>query len=551
MGNQQHQPRANVLWNALPALAALAIGLFSLPTGLRLDDFAQGHHLSATLSGGGSSAWWDIFALASFEPGKRFSGAMPWWTVDGLHIRFFRPVAAASHLIDYALWPRAPWAMHAHSVAIHVVLTGLVTKLYRRFFSPRKAAVAALVFAVSVNHASAVTWIANRNALLAGVFSVATLLLFQDWSAGKWRGLLAIPCLITTLLCAEAGVVIFGFLIALPVPGETEPQSSSILRHRWSSLAVLLATATLWRLLYSHYGFGAVGSGAYIDPVRSPLLFLSLLPERLGWLVAMSLSPVRWLLEISLPISARIALGALFAATTASIVYAATLLENRRWIAAGLLSMVPLAASIPGERLLTISFIGICPAIAGAILLTSRTGIWRRVAGFTTVATHLLVSPTLFALNALSFQPSSPIGVHLGDIKSRNLVLISAPSVLNVTLLLEARATRAQPRAAFVWYLWVSENPEFRRVGCCTLEVGDPSGHGREYFAAFFRDQSTPLAPGQAVKTLGYDVTVVDTDVDGYATKARFDFRVPLEHSNLVFANWTGDDFERVSAKDL
>lgn len=550
MGSLQRLPRAN-LWSVLPALAALLVGLFSLPTGLRLDDFAQGHHLSATLSGESALAWWDIFALADFEPGKRFSGAMPWWTLDGLHIRFYRPVAAASHLIDYTLWPTAPWAMHAHSVAIHVCFTGLVTKLYRRFFSPRSAAIAAVVFAVSVNHASTVTWIANRNALLAGAFGVATLLLFQDWTAGKRRGLLAIPCLITTLLCAEAGVVIFGFLLALPLPRETEPQRSPPLHRRWVCIAVLLTAATLWRLLYSHYGFGAVGSGAYVDPVRSPLLFLSLLPERLGWLIAMSLSPVRWLLDTSLPVSARAALGVLFLTASASILYSAALSENRRWVAAGLLSMAPLAASIPGERLLTISFLGVCPAIASAILLTSRTGVWPRVAGSAAAATHLLVSPALFALNAFSFQPSSPVGLDLGDVKSRNLVLISAPSVLNVTLLLEARATRAQPRAAFVWYLWISENPKFRRVGCCTLEVEDPSGHGREYFAAFFRDQDTPLEAGQAIRTLGYDVTIADVDDDGYATKARFDFRVPLEHPSLVFANWTGDDFERIAAEDL
>ena len=63
--------------------------------------------------------------------------------------------------------------------------------------------------------------------------------------------------------------------------------------------------------------------------------------------------------------------------------------------------------------------------------------------------------------------------------------------------------------------------------------------------------QNTPLAPGQKIKTLGYDVTIADVDGDGYATKARFEFRAPLEHSNLVFADWTGEDFERVPAEDL
>lgn len=546
-----HQLRGKTLWNLIPVIAAFLIGLFSLPSGLRLDDFAQGHHLSATLSGTDTSAWWDIFALADFEPGKRFSGAMPWWTVDGLHIRFFRPVAAASHLIDYAMCPESPWAMHAHSVAVHVLFVALVTTLYRRYFSAKKAAIAALIFAVSMIHASSVTWIANRNALLAGVFGVTTLLLYQDWCAGKRRGLLAIPSLAAALLSAEAGIVIFGLLFAVPLPENARNKKQPLGHHRWFSAAVLVAVAVLWRLLYSHYGFGAMGSGAYIDPLHSPALFLSLLPERLTWLVAMSVSPIRPLLDDSLPISLRTALGVLFAVASASVLYSARLRENRRWLAGALLSMVPLAASIPGERLLTISFIGLCPAIGSAALLSLQPSLWTRLTGLATGATHLLVSPALFILNALSFQPANPIGQQLGDVKSRNLVLISAPSVLNVTLLLESRVTNKLPRPAFVWYLWISEAPKFRRLGCCTLEVEDPHGHGREYFAAFFRGQNTPLEPGQKIKTLGYDVTIADVDGDGYATKARFEFQAPLEHSNLVFADWTGEDFERVPAGNL
>jgi len=49
------------------------------------------------------------------------------------------------------------------------------------------------------------------------------------------------------------------------------------------------------------------------------------------------------------------------------------------------------------------------------------------------------------------------------------------------------------------------------------------------------------------IKTLGFDVSILKVADDGYATAARFDFRVPLEHPNLVFAEWTGADFQNVS----
>lgn len=536
------------VWSILPTLAALCIGLATVGSGLRVDDYLQGGHLKATIAGTNGSQWWDIYFLADFDAGKRFSGAMPWWTVDDLHIRFFRPLSAASHLLDQVAWPTRPWMMHVHSVGLHAVFVTLVAVLYRRYFSAKRAAIAAVVFAISVNHASTVTWIANRNALLAALFGVATLLLFHDGCAGKWRGLLAIPCLVAALLSAEAGIGVFGLLLVLPPPNRDSARSSQHSRRRWTLAFALVAVAITWRVLYSHYGFGAVGSGAYIDPIRSPSLFLAHLPERLGWLGAMSLAPVKLLVEHpSLSLAARLILGFFFMVVAASILRAALSPEHRWWAAGGLLAIVPLAASTPGERLLTIAFIGFCPAIAGSILRLQQPDVLNRVSGLATTAAHLAISPALFISYAVNFQPAHPLGFKLEDTKSRNLVLISAPSVLDVTHLLESRVVHGLPRPSFTWYLWTSENPTYRRRGCCSLELEDPDGHAREAYSAYFRSQESPLVAGQMVKTLGYDVEVIDVDRDGYATKARFNFRVPLEHTNLVFADWTGEDFQIVT----
>ncbi len=540
------KPTPAQMWIALPIVAALVVGLTTLSAGLRLDDYLHGGQLRATLAGTPKSAWWDIFFLADFDPGKRFSGAMPWWTVDGLHVRFFRPVAALSHLIDYAWWPRTAWVMHAHSVALHLIFVGLVAALYRRHFSAKQAAVAAVVFAVSVDHASTVTWIANRNALLAGIFSVATLLLYQDWCAGRLRGLLAAPCLVAALLSAEASVGIFGLLIALQLPKQLSTAQTDRRRRRWLAVGVLISLTVGWRLLYSRYGFGAVGSGAYVDPIRSPGLFLSVLPERLVTLGGMAVVPLRLLTGSELPAAARAALLLPFSVCAISVCVAAMRPQYRRWCASGVLALLPLVASIPVERLLTIAFIGLCPAIAAAVLGTLRPGRCRRLGGGATAVTHLLISPALFVGYALNFQPDPPLGLVLEGTKARNLVLISAPSVQDVTHLLESRFVNRLPRPAFIWYLWISDAPEVQRDGCCALEIEDPLGHGREPFSAFFREPATPLRRGQVIETLGFDVHVLEVGAEGYVTKARFDFRMPLEHPNLVFADWTGADFENV-----
>ncbi len=540
------RPRASFAWSVLPVVAALALGLTTLGSGLRLDDYLHGGQIRATLGGTSIAPWWDIFFLADFDPGKRFSGSMPWWTVDGLHVRFFRPVAALSHLLDHAAWPRTPWAMHAHSLAFHLIFVGLVTAAYRRYFCPKKAGVAALIFAISTNHASTVTWIANRNALLAGIFAVGTLLLYQDWCAGRRRGVLAVPCFVAALLSAEASLCIFGLLLALPLPQQNSGHGPPNRRRQVVSGAALILITVVWRLLYSHYGFGAVGSGAYVDPMRSPTLFLELLPERIASLLAMGLVPFRLLTRSDVSLLARGSLAVMFLVSAVAVLRVARAREHRFWALGGLLALLPLVASTPVERLLTIAFIGFCPAIASVILDGLRRGIWNRISGGATAITHLLVSPALFVAYALSFQPDPPLGLELQGTKSRNVVLISAPSVQDVTHLLESRFVNRLPRPAFIWYLWISESPRVRRDGCCALEIEDPSGHGREPFSEFFRDQESPLERGQTIKTLGFDVGVLEVDGTGYVTKARFDFRMPLEHPNLVFAHWTGEDFENV-----
>lgn len=531
------------LWLLLPLFAALVVGLTTLDSGLRLDDYLHGSQIRATFEGTSQSPWWDIFFLADFEPGKRFSGAMPWWTVDDLHIRLFRPLAAASHILDHRLWPEAAWAMHVQSVVIHIIFVGLVTLLYRRFYTVRVATVASFTFAISINHASTVTWIANRNALLAATFCVATLLLYQDWCGGKKRGLFAVPLLVAGLLCAEASVGIFGLLVFLPLPNQEHEQGVSSSR-RWGLLAALIVTTLVWRALYSHFGFGALNSGAYVDPVRSPMLFGSLLPERILTLSAMAVAPVRLVLGSELAEPLQRALTLLLVGCGFAVLRVGLTAPHRRWLAAGTVAILPLVASTPEERLLTIAFVGFCPAIATAILGAASSAWLSRVTGVIVGALHLVVSPALFVSYALHFQPEPPLGLELEGTKSRNLVLLSAPSVQNVTQLLESQYVNQLPRPAFVWYLWVSDSPTIRRDGCCAVVISDPRGHGREPFSEFWRDQQTPLEAGQEVKTLGFDVRVEDVSAEGYVTKARFDFRLPLEHPNLVFADWTSVDFE-------
>jgi hypothetical protein len=93
--------------------------------------------------------------------------------VDAAH-PYWRPLVAASYVLD-AQWQGArPLAYHATNVVLHAAASALVFSWLRRFAVGRRVALAgALVFAVHPALASAVAWIPGRNDSLLGVTALA------------------------------------------------------------------------------------------------------------------------------------------------------------------------------------------------------------------------------------------------------------------------------------------------------------------------------------------------------------------------------------------
>jgi len=94
-------------------------------------------------------------------------GAIPWWTLEGVRVAFFRPLSTLTHWLDYQLWPNSDGLMHAHNVLWYGGLCALVVVFYRRFLGHTPTAgLAALLFAGSVAHLSGLGSIAGRNVLI-------------------------------------------------------------------------------------------------------------------------------------------------------------------------------------------------------------------------------------------------------------------------------------------------------------------------------------------------------------------------------------------------
>ena len=182
-------------------------------------------------------------------------GAIPWWTLEGVRVAFFRPLSTLTHWLDYRLWPNSDGLMHAHSILWYGGLCALVVVFYRRFWGRTPTAgLAALLFAGSVGHLSGVASIAGRNVLIVAVFGLLTLMLHDWWRRdGRRAGALLAPfSLLLALLSAEAGVAVLAYLAAYAVflDRATWPR-------RLATLVPYGVVVVMWRLVYQHLGYGA------------------------------------------------------------------------------------------------------------------------------------------------------------------------------------------------------------------------------------------------------------------------------------------------------
>lgn len=194
-------------------------------------------------------------------------GALPWWTAESATVRMFRPLTGLTYWVDATLLAGSPLLIQIHSRIWFVAMCWGVWLLYRRNLEVVAAAVlATLLFVVDRNHLITLTWFAARNAYMALLFGVVTILLHERWREEGRRGSGAFACvsLACALLSAEAGLTVVGYL-----------GSYALLRdpHGWlrglMALAPTAAIVLAWAVFYRVSGYGAAGVDLYLDPGQS------------------------------------------------------------------------------------------------------------------------------------------------------------------------------------------------------------------------------------------------------------------------------------------
>jgi hypothetical protein len=477
-------------------------------------------------------------------------GLQPWWAAPGLKAAFLRPLAVATHLLDYALWPATPWAMHLHSLLwLGVGVLGAAA-LYRRLCgAPRAAALAILLFAVQDLHAGPALWIANRNALIALALSTAALLAHDRWrrEGAPGAAVLGVLAFAAALLAGEAALCCCAYLAAYAAFLDPAPRA-----RRLASLAPYVPVLAGWAAWYAAGGYGTAGSQAYIDPLSRD--FSAALAERLPALLAALWARLPCDAWVALPRAGQVALAGAGAVTTAGIAWLLlpalrASAQARFWAAGSTLALVPVAAGMPMERLLLAAGLGGAALLAEALaargwpalpLLGPRRFCFRAL-----IALHLGLAPVLLPLKVVAFGAFFGFFSRVADIApadaalvGQRLVWVNGESV-STGMLPVVRTLRGQPAPVGQWLLChMLTDVDLSRPDARTLVATAPAGFLATPPEQLLRDVRIPFHVSDRIERDGLVVQVEDLTADARPRVVRFDFPVDLDDPALRWLVW-------------
>jgi hypothetical protein len=480
----------------------------------------------------------------------------------GLLLNFFRPISALFHELDYRLYPNSPWLMHLQSLLWFAGGIWVVSRLFQSVLGrSRVTVVAAFMFAVDHTHGFPVGWLANRNALIAFFFG-ALALLFHDRATRHREGIgfVAGPLLLLlSLLSGEIGMGAWAYLLAHAIFLDESP-----VRKRLVALLPYVAVTVLWRIGYSALGYGAYGSGIYVDPVHEPLHFAAAVVTRLPvlFLGLFSIPPAEASYFFG-PHGARWLVYGGLLAVVAFVITARPLFRfdrpSRYFSAAFALSLLPACTVFPHNRLLFFASIGAMGVLSRLTVDATcnaswlpRAWHWQAIARTFVVAAgglHLFFSPFLLPLAACNVVVTDDITKTaipsaldvLGKAGGRDLIVVSAPDYYYVALIriqqrLSGAATPEHLRLLSIG----SVDMTATRLDAHRLKIDYEGGLLASTRTRLYRGSRFPMASGDHVDLEGLRIDVTRVTPDGRPESAVFTFTDRMDASRFTWVEWSG-----------
>lgn len=576
MSYQIKQSLQNVLagkfFPIVTALIAVALTFGTLETGLQLDDYYHQHKLQQDdlLSDNGGILT-NLFnfmhgSTNDYDRGLK-SVHLPWWTARELKIKFFRPIAAMTHWLDYRLWPEKPSMMHLHSLFWLSAMVMITALFYRRMLTPLwVAGLAGLLFAIDDAHGVPAGWLANRNSLIAATFGFLSLYCHDRWRRGGWRaGALFGPVLfVISLLSAEAGLGAGAYFFAYEVF-----MGKGGWRKRAVSFAPYVLVVVVWWISYKTMGFGTFASGAYIDPGRNPLNYLQHLMERVPVLLygQWFFPDAMTYLLIPEPIIYGVLAVIYLLIAGLAVLFVPLLKHNAasRFFALGMvLSLLPVCATFPHNRLLLFAGFGAFGLLAQFLAYWLEQAAWfpanqswrilAKVSMVVLIIVHLIIAPLLLTRTSRmqAWIESVVLGKPLSqlsrdhEIAEKDLIFINPPDAFITIVYSKAICKELKlqmPRVTYALSSGMTSSMTIRRVDEKSLEITPDIGFISTDVDRLFRDETHPMQVGDRVKSGDMTAEVISLTKDKRPLCVRFTFSKPLEDSSLAFFAWKNDDY--------
>jgi hypothetical protein len=553
-------PRSHILI----LTCALLLSLPSLSAGFFADDFLHVAIVSGQLSSLLPVGPLDMFRFSSGDPAWMHEmirkGFFPWWS--DLHFRgaFFRPLSALTHLLDYRLWVMNALGYHVTNILLWLLVLLAAASLVRRLApTARAATLSFFVFALADARALVITWVANRNALVATALAFAALVAWDSYRRGAGRSRAAVAWILFGLALLGGEAALGGLALLFGYEVLRLPDGGPLSTRRLVPTVPFLACVAAYVIWYKLAGYGVSGSGMYIDPATDPGLWLRAAAVRFPTLLAGLL----WGWPVDLWVNGGAARATLIAGglvlLPASIVVFAKTVRRHRSIAAlavgGALALLPVTATFPSARLLLL------PGLAGALIIgTFLDDVWplrsagtvRAIVAVLLGVRHVILAPLMFLatillLNGAFRQLAREIvdSPWPADLDRRDVVLLNAPTWVSATYLRQYLSFAGRPIPRTTYLLNLSPYPaRVTRTGPSTLEL---QFHCGEMLTTEFEkvERGSPMAVGTTVDAGLFRATVLEAGAIG-PKAVRFDFTQDLDAGTL-FVRWADPHYQPVA----
>jgi hypothetical protein len=485
----------------------------------------------------------------------RDRGFLPWFTADGLKLRFFRPLSSALLAADARMFGEHVWPARLHSLLWFLGLVAICGSLHRRFLSPQSAALGTVIYAVAVGHALPVSWIAARHALISSSFALASFWFHvrarQDGrAAGRW---LAAPTFAAGLLAGEMALGALALIGAWELLGRKDTIAARV--------RALLPASVITAIYLAGYvvmDYGVRGSGGYVsigDGVGSaPVVvrhFLILLAE----LIAATPSDAFGTASASVQLG-----GAIWGTVVAGVAIAVFWLtrSNRspedasamRWLpAAAAAAALPGALALIGGRVLTVALVPASGAVAVLIVsgLTALRGgvpgrasrIFVKVAVVCLAIDHLIAAPLLRLATdaALTRFAAQQEEIAAQTPACTGLMILAAAADPIVTTYVPATMVLRNRGAERLRVLSMARaNHRIENVTATGFDLVTLGAHPTR--TVWERLYGGGLMPsGTRVTLTSFAATVLE-DREGVPSHVRFDFGEALASTHLCLCVW-------------